>query len=100
MRACNPEGRILSIGFASGDIPPIAANHMLVKNIDVIGFYWGGYLKFAPERLINSLGTLLGWLAEGRITPHISHQLPLDDAAKGLGLLRSRQATGKVIIMP
>jgi len=97
-RATNPEGRILTIGFASGDVPPIPANHMLVKNIDVIGFYWGGYLKFAPDRLIDSLNTLLGWLEKGAITPHISHQLPLAKASEGLDLLRTRKATGKVVI--
>ena len=46
MRATNPEGRILVIGFASGQLPQIVPNHLLVKNIDVIGFYWGGYMRF------------------------------------------------------
>lgn len=99
-RACKPEARILTIGYASGKIPPIAANHMLVKNIDVIGFYWGGYLKFAPDVLTDSLKTLLSWLDSGKIKPHISHTLPLDQAAEGLELLRRRKATGKVIITP
>lgn len=99
-RACNPEARILAIGFASGDVPQIPANHLLVKNISVIGFYWGGYLTFKPQVVTSSLQTLLGWLAEGRIAPHISHVLPLDRAAEGLELLRTRQSTGKVIITP
>ena len=43
-RACKPEARLLSIGFASGDVPKIPANHLLVKNLSVIGFYWGGWL--------------------------------------------------------
>jgi NADPH2:quinone reductase len=51
MRATNPEGRILVIGFASGEMPQIAPNHLLVKNIDVIGFYWGGYMRFGAEHL-------------------------------------------------
>jgi hypothetical protein len=51
MRATNPEGRILVIGFASGEMPQIAPNHLLVKNIDVIGFYWGGYMRFGAEQL-------------------------------------------------
>ncbi|ETX14743.1 NADPH:quinone oxidoreductase [Roseivivax halodurans JCM 10272] len=97
-RACNPEARILTIGFASGDVPRIKANHLLVKNISVIGLYWGGYLSFRPEVVTESLTTLLDWYEAGRIKPHVSHVLPLDRAAEGLELLRTRQATGKVVI--
>src|SRR5690606_28400371 len=45
MRTLRPEGRYLAIGFAGGTVPSIAANHLLVKNIEVIGLYWGGYLR-------------------------------------------------------
>lgn len=97
-RAMKPEGRILVIGHASGDVPQIPANHLLVKNIDVLGFYWGGYLKFRPEIVTRSLATLFDWAAEGRIKPHISHTLPLDRAQEGLDLLKTRASTGKVVI--
>ena len=56
--ACNREARVLTIGFASGDVPQIPANIILVKNITVIGFYWGGYLKFNPQALTDSLAEL------------------------------------------
>jgi NADPH:quinone reductase len=65
LRAMKPEGRVLLIGFASGELPEIAANHLLVKNVSVIGFYWGGYLRFRPEALTDSLATLMDWYAEG-----------------------------------
>lgn len=97
-RACRPEARILTIGFASGDVPPIAANHLLVKNLTVMGFYWGGYLQFAPELLTESLATLLGWADEGRITPRAHHVYPFDRTLDGLELLRTRQSTGKIVI--
>ena len=99
-RACKPEARLIPIGFASGDIPQIPANHLLVKNLSVLGLYWSGYLKFRPEVLTDSLATLLGWYQAGRITPHVSHVLPLERADEGLALLRERRATGKVVIMP
>lgn len=98
MRATNPEGRLLTIGFAGGEVPRIAANHLLVKNLTVIGLYWGGYLKFRPEVLTGSLATLFGWYAEGRLKPHVSHVLPLERAEEALELLRSRKATGKVVV--
>ncbi len=97
-RACNPEARILTIGFASGGVPKIPANHLLVKNISVLGFYWGGYMSFKPEVIIHSLRELFSWYSDGKIKPHISHILPLEQVADGMELLRSRKSTGKVVI--
>ena len=99
-RACKPEARMLVIGFASGDIPSIPANHLLVKNVSLLGFYWGGYLKFNPGALTDSLATLFGWYADGALKPHVSHVLPLDQADAALELLRSRRSTGKVVVTP
>lgn len=98
LRATRPGGRILTIGFASGSVPQIAANILLVKNISVIGLWWGGYARSAPATVSATLGTLFDWFAQGRLTPHISHILPFDELPKGLDLLRSRAATGKVIL--
>ncbi|WP_170368071.1 NADPH:quinone oxidoreductase family protein [Ruegeria arenilitoris] len=97
-RATNPEGRLLPIGFAGGEVPQIPANHLLVKNLTVIGFYIGGYLRFRPEVVRNSFETLFAWHAEGRIRPHISHSLPLSEVAQGMALLKERKSTGKVVI--
>lgn len=97
-RATNPEGRLLPIGFAGGEIPQIAANHLLVKNLSVIGVYTGGYLNFRPDVVRRSFETIFGWYLDGRIHPHISHILPLDRVAEGLDLLRTRKSTGKVVI--
>lgn len=98
LRACKPKARMIVIGFASGDVPPVAANHILVKNIDVIGFYWGGYLKFDTETVMNSIQALMDMYVAGDLRPHISHALPLDQADDALELLRSRKSTGKVVV--
>ncbi len=98
MRATNPGGRIIVIGFASGDIPQIPANHLLVKNIDAIGFYWGGYMKWAPDRLAKSLGELMHMYGDGQIKPHIGAIRPLDQAGEALALLRDRKVAGKVVV--
>ena len=100
MRATNREGRIITIGFASSDVPQVPANHLLVKNITLIGFYWGGYLKFNPTALSTSMGELLDWYAAGRLKPHVSHVVPLANAADALDLLRNRKSTGKVVVTP
>jgi len=99
-RACNPEARILVIGFASGDVPQVPANHLMVKNITLLGFYWGGYMAFNPKALTGSLETLFDWYAKGKIKPHVSNILALEDVTEGLELLRLRKSTGKVVITP
>jgi len=98
LRALKPEGRYLVIGFASGEVPQFPANLLLVKNIDVIGLYWGGYLRFAPQVLRASLARLLKSCENGALHPHVSHQIPLERVTEGLDLLRKRRATGKIVI--
>jgi len=98
--ACNREARVIVIGFASGDLPQIPANIILVKNITVIGFYWGGYLGFNPQVLTDSLAELMDWHAQGKLHPHVSHILPLDRAGDALELMRTRKSTGKVVVTP
>ena len=97
-RATNPDGRLLLIGFAGGDLPTLRPNHMLVKNLSVIGVYWGGYMKFAPHVLTGSMARLFDWYAQGKLRPHVSHTLPLDEVEAALELLRSRKSTGKVVV--
>ena len=97
-RAMRPEGRILSIGFASGTVPQIPANHLLVKNLDVMGLYWGGYLRFNPEALQHSLEQVFGLYTKGGLKPHIGALYPFDALPAALDALRSRKSTGKVVI--
>ena len=98
LRACKPEGRLLAIGFASGEVPQVPANLLLVKNLTVSGFWYGGYESHAPQRVADSMAQLLRWRAEGAIRPHVSQVLPFDAFPEGLALLRDRKATGKVVI--
>ena len=98
MRALKRGGRYLVIGFASGDIPDVKLNHMLVKNIAVHGFYWGGYMMFDPGALQSSMADLFKLYASGQLKPHIGLQAPLEDAAEALEKLRRRETTGKVVI--
>jgi NADPH2:quinone reductase len=98
LRACNPEARILPLGFASGEVPQIPANILLVKNLTVMGFYWGGYTRVNPRVLTDSFATLIDWYEAGKIKPHISATYALEDANEALELLRTRKATGKVVV--
>jgi NADPH2:quinone reductase len=98
LSATRPEGRLLTIGFAGGEVPQIPANLLLVKNLSVMGLYWGGYLTFAPQVLTQSLSKVLGMIAAGDLHPHIGARIPFDHAPEALEMLRNRSATGKVVV--
>lgn len=100
VRSLNWEGRLLVIGFASGRIPEVPANLTLVKNISIVGVFWGAYAGRNPKVLTGSLLTLLGWHAEGKLKPHVSATYPLEKAADAMFALINRQSTGKVVITP
>lgn len=91
-------GRMVVIGFASGDIPQIPANLLLVKNVAVMGLYWGAYRTNDPKTLQKSLMELMGLWAAGKLKPHVSHRIPLDRHVEAFRLLMDRKATGKVVL--
>jgi NADPH:quinone reductase len=98
LRSTAAGGRILIVGFASGEVPQIPANILLVKNISAIGYYWGAHRSLAPDRIQASFEELLRWLAEGSLRPHISQTYPLDEAVQALQALRARRTTGKLVL--
>lgn len=97
-RAMAPEGRMIVIGFASGNIPQIKANHLLVKNIEVIGFYWGAYKTFRNDILTQSVEQLFDWYGQGRLKPHIGATFPLEKTRDAILSLTRRKAQGKVVV--
>lgn len=98
VRCINWEGRILVVGFASGSIPELPVNLTLVKNMSVVGVYWGAYRKRDAAVLQRSWQQLLAWLAEGALSPHVSATYPLAEAPAALQSLMQRRATGKVVV--
>ena len=100
LRSIAFEGRILVIGFAGGQVQQIKANHVMVKNVDIIGVNRPAYDGLRPSLVRESNRALLGWLAEGRLKPLVSKTIPLDQAVDGLRAVVSRQTTGKVVITP
>jgi NADPH2:quinone reductase len=98
LRSINWSGRILVVGFASGEVPQIPANILLVKNISLEGIHWGSYRKHAPQCLSESFATLSAWYARGRLQPRVSETFQLERAAEALAALRSRRPTGKLVL--
>ena len=98
LRSMAFEGRILIIGFASGSVPQVPANHLLVKNVDVIGVNWPAYAELHPEVMIGSFRTLVQWYVDGAIRPHVSATYPLAQAVDALHEVVGRKSTGKIVI--
>jgi NADPH2:quinone reductase len=93
-------GRLLVIGFASGTIPTVAANRILLKNVSVVGLHWGAYAKHEPERVPETFAALFRLYAEKQIRPVIYRSYPLEEAADALAALGSRKTHGKVVLRP
>src|SRR5690606_3256968 len=98
LRCINPGGRILVIGFASGTVPQIPANHLLVKAAPAPGFSVTQLRRNQPEAVRAAMGELLGWVAQGRLRPLVSETVRFEDFREAMALLRDRRSTGKVAI--
>ena len=94
------EGRILIVGFASGDIPSAALNHALVKNYSVVGLHWGLYQRMDPQAVRDCHAELTRLAAAGAIRPLISERLPLADVPDGLQRLAAGATTGRIVFLP
>jgi len=108
LRCIAPEGRIIPMGFASGEIPQVPANIVLVKNISILGVYWGYYFGWgrnpvAPDndsRLRSAYAQLFKWAGEGKLNPHTHASVPLSEFKSALQMITSREVIGRVIMLP
>ncbi|HZP98901.1 MAG TPA: NADPH:quinone oxidoreductase family protein [Reyranella sp.] len=116
LRCVAPEGRIIPMGFASGTIPQIPANILLVKNVTVIGFYygyyngWGGKGEPSPREaaglarrramVAEAQQELLRWFAEGKLRATVAGSFDLADWVKAFKLIQDRTVVGKAVLVP
>ena len=108
LRCIAPLGRIVTVGYASGRIPQVPANLLLVKNISVIGLYWGFYMAWGKTRASPALrakvremfADLFALFEAGRLRPEIDRELPLSGFAEGLRRVQDRGVIGKLVLVP
>jgi len=106
LRCVAPEGRILVMGFASGEVPKIPANLLLVKDVAVLGFYFGRYTgggavdesEIHAPRLRAMMATLVDWTLSGRIEPAIARCFPFEQYGEAMQALLSRTLAGKIAL--
>jgi len=93
-------GRLLVIGFASGKIPSVQVNRILLKNISVVGLHWGAYRQHDPARIPEAMNALFDLYSLGKVQPVVSSTWPLQDAAAALEEIAARRSIGKVLLLP
>jgi NADPH2:quinone reductase len=93
-------GRLVVIGFASGRIPEVKLNRVLLKNIAVTGLHWGAHAVHDPARVEETFRALFGLFEAGKIRPVIFARHPLTELPAALGVLGSRQSYGKIVVAP
>lgn len=106
LRCTAQNGKVVSIGFASGNIPQVPLNILLVKNLTVFGFFYGQYIGWTPanerRRYANEMqkmmATLFALARSGAITPRISQVFPLHALCEALDALHGRTVLGKVAL--
>jgi NADPH2:quinone reductase len=92
------EGRIVVLGFASGEIPSLAVNHALIKNYSVLGLHWDLYRYANPELVRQAHAELCALVDRGLVRPLVSERLPLERAVEGLQRLGNGESTGRIVV--
>ena len=100
LRATAWRGRYLVVGFAAGDIPKLPLNLALLKERAILGVFWGAAMARDPAQLRTDLQQLADWFKAGRVKPPVTERVSLADAASAIARLASRQAMGKIVVLP
>jgi NADPH:quinone reductase len=98
IRALNWQGRFLVVGFASGDIPSVPLNLLLLKGADVSGVFWGESVRRDPAGHRACMEQVLRWIGEGKLKPKTHGVFALNEIGTALQILDQRAAEGKVVI--
>jgi NADPH2:quinone reductase len=98
LRSLRPEGRLLVIGFAAGEIPTVKVNRLLLGNTSVLGVGWGAFWRNRPEYLRTQWTELLPLIEAGTLAPVIGSVHPLAQAANAISELDERRSVGKVLL--
>jgi NADPH2:quinone reductase len=94
------QGRYLVVGFASGEIPKIPLNLVLLKGCQIVGVFWGAFAMRDPATNRKHAEHVLAWVAEGKLRPAVDAVLPFAQAADALARIERRQVKGKIVLVP
>jgi NADPH2:quinone reductase len=91
-------GRLLVIGFTSGEHAKLPANYALLKGCSVIGCRAGEYGRHYPDVHVQTVKELSRLAEDGAFHPHISHRIPFPNIVEACDVLRDRQVIGRAIM--
>jgi NADPH:quinone reductase len=97
-RLMNWGGRLLPIGFTSGEIPSLAMNLPLLKNYSVVGVFIGAWTQRCPDEASRAAETIMGWVGVGWLKPHIDRVLPLERAGEAMTAVANRSSLGRIVL--
>ena len=86
------------MGFASGEIPRLPLNLLLLKGCSALGVFWGEAVSRDTAQHRQNMMQLLAWISDGRLSPRIGAVYPLERGVEALQLIEQRKATGKIIL--
>jgi NADPH2:quinone reductase len=98
LRSLHWGGRFVTVGYASGAIPRIPLNLVLLKGVHILGFEFRGFAANAQGELERNEEELLELFGTHRVSPHIGAAFALDDAAAALRYVADGRAIGKVVL--
>ena len=100
LRSIAWQGRFLVVGFATGDIPRLPLNLVLLKGCDVLGVFWGSWIERDPAGHRANMDQLLAWCVEGKLSSHVHAVYPLSEAPAALKAIAGRKVMGKIVLRP
>ena len=100
LRTLRDDGQFLVIGFASGTIPQLPANHVLLRNRRVTGVDWGGWVARHQAENATMLADVVAAIGRGDLHPVEPVASPFAEAAQALGDQLQRRVTGKTVLVP
>ena len=92
------EGRLVIIGFTSGEFTTFRSNHILIKNYSVVGLHWGYYRQMNPGKIEQAWRELIDLYGQGGLKPVIGARYPFEKVADAMEHLASRKSVGKIIL--
>jgi NADPH:quinone reductase len=98
LRSLAWKGRLMVIGFASGEIPRPPLNLTLLKGCDIRGVYWGEFINREPDAHRDNMSQLLAWAESGDLSVHIHAKFPLEDYKMAFEAIAKRQTLGKTLL--
>lgn len=97
-RLMNWGGRMLPIGFTSGEVPSVPMNLPLLKNYAIVGSFWGAWTQRFPDDSTRADEQVLQWISSGQLRPHIDRVIPLERFGEALQLVEQRQVQGRIVL--